>query len=49
MNVIQSFDNAILQYIQMNMRTPIIDNIMIFITVLGNKLTIWTLIELHLQ
>lgn len=44
MNVIQSFDNVILQYIQMNMRTPIMDNIMLFITVLGNKLTIWTLI-----
>jgi len=44
MNTIQSLDNIILQYIQMNMRTPSLDVVMPFITALGSKLTIWTLI-----
>lgn len=44
MSVIQNFDNVLLQQIQMNMRMPIIDQIMIFITILGDKGTIWILI-----
>lgn len=44
MNLIQNIDNYILQYIQNNMRTPIMDIIMPLITSIGNGLTIWMLI-----
>lgn len=44
MNIIQNLDNTILQFIQLNLRNPILDNIMIFITSLGNGFTVWLVI-----
>ena len=44
MNIIQKIDNSILQFIQTNMRSSIMDKIMPLITSLGNGLTIWSLI-----
>lgn len=48
MHVIQNLDNSILQFIQMNMRSPIGDKIMIGFTSLGNGITIWAIIGLVL-
>lgn len=48
MNLIQNIDNYILQYIQNNMRTPIMDIIMPVITSIGNRFTIWMLVGLIL-
>lgn len=48
MYVIQNLDNSILQFIQMNMRNPIVDKIMIGLTYLGNGITIWAIIGLAL-
>jgi len=44
MDVIQNIDNTILQFIQINMRSSIMDKVMPLITSLGNGLTIWMLI-----
>lgn len=44
MITIQNMDNNILQFIQINMRSSIMDKIMSLITGLGNGLTIWMLI-----
>ena len=44
MNIIQKIDNSILQFIQINMRSSIMDKVMQLITSLGNGLTIWALI-----
>lgn len=44
MDIIQNMDNSILQFIQANMRSSIMDKIMPLITSLGNGLTIWMLI-----
>ncbi|WP_297429036.1 phosphatase PAP2 family protein [Clostridium sp.] len=49
MNLIQNIDNAILQYIQLNMRSSILDALMPLITSLGNKLTIWSLVGIALM
>lgn len=48
MNMIQNIDNTILQYIQQHMKNPILDGIMPFVTSLGNKLTIWSVVALIL-
>ena len=44
MNIIQNIDNCILQFIQINMRSSMMDKVMPLITSLGNGLTIWMLI-----
>lgn len=44
MDIIQNIDNHILQFIQINMRSSIMDKVMPLITSLGNGLTIWMLI-----
>ena len=44
MNIIEKIDNSILQFIQINARSTIMDNIMLFLTSLGNGLTIWMFI-----
>ena len=44
MNIIQIIDNSILQFIQINMRSSIMDKVMILITNLGNGARIWMLI-----
>ena len=44
MNIIQNIDNSILQFIQINMRSSIIDKVMILITSLCNGAIIWMLI-----
>lgn len=49
MNIIQKIDNGILQFIQINMRSSIMDKIMPLITSLGSGLTIWALIGLILM
>jgi undecaprenyl-diphosphatase len=48
MNIIQKIDNSILQFIQTNMRSSIMDKVMPLITNLGKGLTIWTIIGLIL-
>lgn len=48
MNIIQSVDNTILQFIQLHMRNTILDIAMPLITSLGNKLTIWSIAGLIL-
>ena len=49
MNIIQNIDNCILQFIQINMRSSIMDKVMPLITSLGNGLTIWMLIGVILM
>lgn len=49
MNIIQKIDNNILQFIQANMRSSVMDNVMPIITNLGKGLTIWTLIGVILM
>lgn len=44
MNLIQNFDNSILQFIQSNIRNDMLDSIMPIITSLGNAGFIWILI-----
>lgn len=44
MNIIQNLDNGILQFIQINMRSSIMDKVMPLITDLGNGAIIWILI-----
>ena len=44
MDIIQNIDNCILQFIQINMRSSMMDKVMPLITSLGNGLTIWMLI-----
>ena len=44
MNIIQNIDNSILQFIQINMRSSIMDKAMILITNLGNGAIIWIVI-----
>ena len=44
MNIIQNIDNSILQFIQINMRSSIMDKVMPLITNLGNGEMIWMLI-----
>ena len=44
MNIIQNIDNSILQFIQINMRSSIMDKVMPLITNLGNGAMIWMLI-----
>jgi undecaprenyl-diphosphatase len=44
MRIIEKMDNSILYFIQINMRSDILDKIMPLITSLGNGLTIWALI-----
>ena len=44
MNIIQEIDNSILQLIQTNIRSSIMDKAMPLITSLWNGLTIWSLI-----
>lgn len=44
MNIIQNIDNIILQFIQINMRSSIMDKVMPLITDLGNGAVIWMLI-----
>jgi len=46
--MIQNLDNSILQFIQINMRSPIGDKIMMSLTRLGNGATIWMIIGLAL-
>lgn len=48
MSFIQKTDNAILIYINNNMRSPIIDKVMIKITALGNMAAIWIVISVLL-
>ncbi|ABR34499.1 phosphatase PAP2 family protein [Clostridium beijerinckii] len=48
MEVIQNIDNNILEFIQIHMRTPVLDKVMPLITILGSKITIWTFIALIL-
>ncbi|OOM77152.1 undecaprenyl-diphosphatase BcrC [Clostridium puniceum] len=46
MYMIQNLDNSILQFIQINMRSPLGDKIMISLTSLGDGATIWMMIGL---
>ncbi|BCZ47959.1 phosphatase PAP2 family protein [Clostridium gelidum] len=46
MNIIQNIDNSILQFIQVNMRSSIMDKVMPLITDLGNGAIIWMLIAI---
>ena len=46
MNIIQNIDNSILQFIQINMRSSIMDKVMPLITDLGNGAIIWMLIAI---
>jgi undecaprenyl-diphosphatase len=48
MYAIQNLDNSILEFIQINMRSIIGDRIMVWITWLGNGITIWAIIGLAL-
>jgi len=48
MNIIEKIDNSILYFIQINMRSDILDKIMPLITSLGSGLTIWALIGIIL-
>ena len=46
MNIIQNIDNSILQFIQINMRSSIMDKVMPLITDMGNGAIIWMLIAI---
>ena len=46
MNIIQNIDNSILQFIQINMRSSIMDKVMPLIIDLGNGAIIWMLIAI---
>jgi undecaprenyl-diphosphatase len=46
--LIKKFDDFILEFVQDNMRRPIMDKIMTFITALGNGGTLWIAIALYL-
>ena len=48
MEFLQNLDINILDFIQNNMKNPIIDNIMVLITSLGNGGLLWIAISLYL-
>lgn len=48
MDTILGIDNAILDFIQNNICSPILDDFMVFVTKLGNGARIWILISLFL-
>jgi len=48
MHIIENLDNSMLNFIQINMRNPIGDKIMISLTSLGNGGAIWIIIGLTL-
>lgn len=49
LEIIQNIDESILFFIQNNIRNPILDKLMVFITTLGNAGAIWLLISILLM